>query len=155
MRTFDTGATRDTDATKPDYEGFLSPLVVERFGEYMHKHRVQPDGTLRDSDNWQKGMPLDAYIKSGFRHFMDWWHGHRGNGRAREGLEDALCALLFNLQGYLHEMIKARLTRSDGEDLDCYIERERWRLAAALADSGPHPNTMAGGNVGAPSGTNP
>jgi hypothetical protein len=27
MRTFDTGATRNTDVTKLDYEGFLSPYV--------------------------------------------------------------------------------------------------------------------------------
>src|SRR5580698_7792736 len=63
FRTFETGATRNLDASKYDYEGFLSPLVMERFGQYMHKHRVQADGSLRDSDNWQKGIPLQAYMK--------------------------------------------------------------------------------------------
>lgn len=105
IRTFDTGATRDQDQTKPDYEGYLSPLVIKRFGEYMTKHRVQADGTLRDSDNWQKGIPLDAYMKSGFRHFMDWWTAHRG-GTPAEPVEEALCALFFNVQGYLHETLK-------------------------------------------------
>src|SRR5215510_947025 len=112
MRTFDTGATRDKDETKPDYEGFLSPLVIQRFGEYMHQHRAQADGGLRASDNWQKGMPHEAYMKSGFRHFMDWWLMHRGYDPAsaeKPSLEDALCALLFNVQGYLHEAIKWRL----------------------------------------------
>jgi len=33
-RTFDTGATRDTSQDKLDFEGFLSPLVIKRFGEY-------------------------------------------------------------------------------------------------------------------------
>jgi len=108
IRQFKTGATRDTEEGKYDFEGFLSPLVLERFGEYMHKHRKQADGKLRDSDNWQKGIPQDAYIKSGFRHFMDWWKEHRGYG-SREGLEDALCALLFNVQGYLHEHLKDKL----------------------------------------------
>ena len=74
MRKFDSGATRDADTNKHDYEGFYSPLVMERFGAYMHRHRVQADGNLRDSDNWQKGIPKDAYIKSAFRHFMDWWN---------------------------------------------------------------------------------
>lgn len=101
MRVFETGATRDQDENKYDYEGFLSPLVLRRFAEYMHKHRVQADGTLRASDNWQKGMPLDCYMKSGYRHFMDWWLGHRGYD-AGEDLDEALCALLFNVQGYLH-----------------------------------------------------
>jgi hypothetical protein len=105
MRQFDTGATRDSDDTKNDYEGFLSPLVIEAYGNYMTKHRKQADGKLRDSDNWQKGMPKDCYIKSGWRHFMDWWKEHRRIS-SREGLIDALCALMFNVMGYLHETLK-------------------------------------------------
>jgi len=107
IRKFETGATRDTDTGKYDYEGFLSPLVLQRFGEYMNKHRKQSDGTLRDSDNWQKGIPQTAYIKSAWRHFHDWWMEHRGYS-SREGLEDALCALLFNVMGYLHEHLKIK-----------------------------------------------
>ena len=107
MREFMTGATRDTDVSKYDYEGFLSPLVLVRYGQYMDKHRVQADGKLRDSDNWQRGIPLDAYIKSAWRHFMDVWMEHRGQP-SREGLEDALCALMFNVMGYLHETLRKR-----------------------------------------------
>lgn len=103
IRTFDTGATRDTDANKPDFEGFLSPSVIERYGQYMNKNRLQKDGSIRDSDNWQKGIPLSAYMKSGFRHFIDWWRGHR----SEEDVEEALCALIFNASGYLHEVLKA------------------------------------------------
>lgn len=111
VRKFDTGATRDTDTNKYDYEAFLSPLVIEAFGRYMHKNRLQKDGTLRDGDNWQKGIPQEAYIKSGFRHFMEWWKWHRGYGSphpAHEELEEALCALIFNAQGYLHEHLKRK-----------------------------------------------
>ena len=108
IRVFNTGATRDTDEGKHDYEGFLSPLVMRRFGEYMNKHRKQSDGSLRDSDNWQKGIPKDAYIKSAFRHFLDWWLEHRGYS-GRENIEEALCALLFNVQGYLHEHLKQKI----------------------------------------------
>jgi hypothetical protein len=107
MRQFETGATRDTDEGKYDYEGFLSPLVLECFADYMHHHRTQADGQLRDSDNWQKGIPKDAYIKSGFRHFMSWWLGHRGL-RTRQMLIEALCALMFNAMGYLHELLKEK-----------------------------------------------
>lgn len=105
-RTFESGATRNTDAGKHDYEGFLSPLVLERFAEYMTKHRYLEDGTVRDSDNWQKGIPKDAYMKSAWRHFMDVWKRHRGLP-TEEPLEAALCALLFNVMGYLHETLKA------------------------------------------------
>jgi len=106
MRKFDTGATRDTDAGKLDYEGFLSPVVLERFAEYMHKNRIQADGKLRDSDNWQKGIPRDAFMKSAWRHFMDWWKQHRRSDDPGL-LQDSICALLFNALGYLHEELKA------------------------------------------------
>lgn len=104
MRNFSTGATRDSDENKFDYEGFLNPLVIERFAAYMHKHRFQADGTLRDSDNWQKGIPKDAYMKSMFRHFMDVWKNHRGI--PSEDLEESLTALMFNVMGYLYETLK-------------------------------------------------
>lgn len=106
-RYFATGATRNTDEGKYDYEGFLSPLVIERFAEYMNKHRKQSDGKLRDSDNWQKGIPKDAYMKSGWRHFFDWWKEHRGLG-SREGIEEAICAVIFNAQGYLLEVLREK-----------------------------------------------
>lgn len=106
MRKFATGATRDTDEGKSDFEGFLCPLVIDRFGEYMNKHRKQADGKLRDSDNWQKGIPKDAYIKSMWRHFLDLWKEHRGY-KSREGLEDALMAIMFNVMGYAHEVLKS------------------------------------------------
>lgn len=113
IRQFDTGATRDADTGKLDYEGFLSPLVIKRFAEYMNKHRVQSDGELRDSDNWQKGIPKNAYMKSGWRHFFDWWSEHRGIP-SREGTEEALCALIFNAQGYLHEVLKKKESSRKG-----------------------------------------
>jgi hypothetical protein len=103
MREFDTGATRDTEEGKYDYEGFLSPLVLERYAEYMHKNRLQADGKLRGSDNWQKGIPLDVYMKSMWRHFILVWMEHRFEP-ATDAQEEALCGLLFNAMGYLYEL---------------------------------------------------
>jgi hypothetical protein len=103
LRKFDTGATRDNDTEKYDYEGFLSPQVHERFAAYMHRHRKQADGELRASDNWQKGIPRDAYMKSMYRHFMEVWKAHRN--LPAEDLEESLCAMLFNVQGYLFETL--------------------------------------------------
>lgn len=105
IRTFESGATRDSDTEKFDIEGFLSYPVIMRYAEYMHKHRIQSDGQLRDSDNWQKGIPKDAYMKSMWRHFMDVWGNHR-RYETRDNMEEALCALLFNVLGYLHEETK-------------------------------------------------
>jgi hypothetical protein len=111
IRTFESGATRDADHDKFDYEGFLSPLAIQAFGAYMHKHRIQPDGNLRPSDNWQKGIPRDAYMKSLWRHFLQVWLLHRGHKAHDEDgnpvdMEEALCAVIFNAQGYLHETLK-------------------------------------------------
>lgn len=116
VRTFPSGATRDLDNDKLDPEGFLSPLVLQRFAEYMHKHRMQADGSVRESDNWQKGMPLTSYMKSGWRHFMEWWRWHRGiplkpaKPRDPQDIEEVLCAMLFNVQAYLHELLKKEQT---------------------------------------------
>ena len=115
MREFTSGATRHTDEGKFDYEGFLSPLVLKRFAEYMHANRVQADGELRTSDNWQKGIPREQYMKSMFRHFMDTWELHREfldepaelvTDHDRNLKEEALCGVLFNAMGYLHELLK-------------------------------------------------
>jgi hypothetical protein len=112
MRKFATGATRNLDTNKLDYDGFFCPLVMKRFSEYMHSHRQQADGTLRDADNWQNGIPFNVYIKSMFRHFMDLRLIHKGakaispEDQHEITAEEALCAILFNAQGYLHELLK-------------------------------------------------
>ena len=108
MRTFDTGATRDTDKDKLDYEGFLSPAVLQRYAAYLHKHRVQTDGNYRDSDNWQKMFGekhFDVCIKSLLRHTIDVWLQHRGY-KGEQPIEDSLCGILFNVQAYLFKILE-------------------------------------------------
>lgn len=127
VRRFDTGATRSSEAGRYDPEGFMSPIVVERFCEYMNKHRVQPDGSIRDSDNWQKGIPLATYIKGMWRHFLHLWARHRGvtptDKMAAADIEEDLCALLFNVQGYLFEVLKKRT-----EEAKCVPLDDEWLL---------------------------
>jgi hypothetical protein len=77
----------------------------------MNMHRLQSDGNLRDSDNWQKGIPMDVYMKSAFRHFHEWWSFHRTPEEETDRGEDiegigAMCGLMFNVMGYLHEWLK-------------------------------------------------
>lgn len=112
VQVFPTGATRDADRDKLDYEGFLSPDVLRRYAEYMHRHRVQADGTLRDSDNWQKGIPREQYMKSLLRHVIEVWSYHRGcsvkprSPRDPQDIEEALCGVIFNASGYLFELLR-------------------------------------------------
>ncbi len=107
-REFSSGATRNSEEGKLDYEGFLSPLALERYAQYMDKHRHLEDGGLRSSDNWQKGMPRDSYMKSMWRHLIQVWNWHRRTGVGGETIQDALCGVIFNAMGYLHEVEKEK-----------------------------------------------
>ena len=124
------GATRSAEGGKFDYEGFINPGVLFEYSKYLHKHRVQADGSFRDSDNWQKGMSNDDYMKPLLRHTMDAWLIHRGyavykekaeQGEAthigtglelvpiswhRTSLKDSLCGIIFNASGYILNLIK-------------------------------------------------
>jgi hypothetical protein len=117
-RTFESGATRSPEDGKPDYEGFLCPLVMAAYGDYMHAHRKQTDGKLRDSDNWQKGIPLKDYMKSLIRHVFQLHRIHRGyrvhdwTTKRVITLEEVLCAIMFNAMGYLHEILKEKPTHT-------------------------------------------
>ncbi len=131
MRVFDSGATRNVEVD-PDYHGFLSPLALHAYGEYMHRHRLQADGTMRDSDNWQKGIPNDAFVRSLVRHVHDVQLIHDGYGElARRDDRDPnpllahLSAALFNIQGLIHNVMldlaaEADLNEQDLRDLIAY-----------------------------------
>ncbi len=125
IRKFESGATRDTDKNKLDYEGFLSPIVLRAYAEYLDKHRALPDGSTRDSDNWQ-GLfgekHLDVCIKSMFRHFVDVWTIHRGfEPRIEKGepvtLNDALGGVIFNAMAYWFKLLKEKTPEKTIVDL--------------------------------------
>lgn len=108
LRSFNTGATRSSSEGRYDPEGYLSPIAIEAYCEYMLKHQYQSDGNIRSSDNWQKGMPFDTYMKGMWRHFLHLWTRHRGyrvkDEKAAASMKEDLCALLFNVQGMLHTL---------------------------------------------------
>ncbi len=109
-REWASGAYRDTNDDKLDYEAFYSPLVVREFARYMHKHRKQADGKLREGDNWQGlfGSPKEhrkVCMKSLWRHFLDLWMLHRGYPVEGVTKKELLCAILFNAQAYLFSIL--------------------------------------------------
>lgn len=108
---FMTGATRSTSEGKVDYEGHISPFVLDVFGEYMNAHRVQRDGRIRASDNWQQGIPIYRYVKSLIRHTFEFWKMWRGAevknidaGGKPFTFREVLSAILFNVMGIIFEM---------------------------------------------------
>lgn len=114
MTTYTTGATRNDhdEAIVPHL--FNSALVDRRFATYMHEHRKQADGSLRPGDNWKNGIPRDDYMASIARHYLDLCEIHERNSDGiidRDygfvTMQDVLCALRFNINGMLYELIKA------------------------------------------------
>ena len=113
MRYFPSGATRDDSIEKLEYARFMSPIVIKRYAEYMNLHRKQPDGNLREPDNWMNlfgDKHEDVCLDSLWRHLMDAWLINKGfKNEAREDLESALCAIMFNTQAWLFKILKEKL----------------------------------------------
>jgi hypothetical protein len=110
MRTFESGATRNSDEGKPQYARIGDPSIDKAYAAYMNSQRVQADGKLRDPDNWKKGIDMSSYLDSQRRHWHDVWFHMTGRGDEAEekDLVTALCALKFNVDGMLYEVLKAR-----------------------------------------------
>lgn len=114
MREFASGAMRNKDAGKLDYEAFFSPLAMEAVAKYMNFHSELEDGSLRATDNWQLGIPKNAYFKSLWRHLHAAWKITRGYG-AKEGIVFSMAGVIFNAQGFLHEHLKKHPDAADLE----------------------------------------
>lgn len=131
MRKFDTGAIRDDDNEKVNYEKGFSPLVFEAYGEFMTRHNKMPDGSRRDEGNWKKGFTPQCYMESKWRHFLTTWTIHdefrdkeirdelrlelnreptdlEFKERYIETLLESLCAEMFNTMGYMHVLLLER-----------------------------------------------
>lgn len=112
IRTFETGATRDTTTNKLNYVKALSPIVMQRYVEYLGEHRTQSDGTQRDWDNWKQGIPQQVYLEGEDRHHRAVWKLIQGfpafDNYGPVTLEDSLCGVLFNAMGMLHEILKEK-----------------------------------------------
>jgi len=113
MRQFQSGSMRDSDTEKIDPEAALSPLVIQAYCEYVRKHRLQGSQEARGDDNWQLGIPPSSYMKSLWRHLLEAWKYHRGYP-VKGTLNDALCAIIFNAQGMLHEKLKREYLKEIG-----------------------------------------
>ena len=48
---------------------------------------------------------MEDYIESNFRHLHEFWKEHR-DIRTEAGIIAALCGIMFNTMGYLHEYLK-------------------------------------------------
>ena len=112
LRMSESGAIRNSDVGKINYQGALSPLILEAYGKYIEKHSLLPDGTRRNNKNWQNlfGTPEEhrqVCIESAWRHFIDLLMDHDGY-ESRDGIDEALGGLMFNIQAYWFSILKER-----------------------------------------------
>lgn len=109
---FDTGAVRDTDENKPQYE--LIPFSPHRRVAELYAR----GGKKYQPRNWEKGMPFSRVLGSLLRHVYAWAEGERS--------EDHLAAVIFNSYAlmYYEEQILKGLLPADLDDLGVLKERE-------------------------------
>lgn len=109
MRKFKGGATRGNADGKINY-AHSSALAERVWCEYMHQHRIQEDGKLREPDNYKKGMDVESYRTGLAGHNKDielLLEGHKVFEKGKEVTPfDAIMASKFNLQGLIIELMR-------------------------------------------------
>lgn len=97
MRIFKTGAVRDSEDNKEDYIETLSWTALKRYAQYMTGKKKK-----YGSGNFKKGIPIESYERSLVRHLQKYLVNKYEGGNEEVG-EDHLAAILFNVQGIMHE----------------------------------------------------
>jgi hypothetical protein len=118
LRTFPGGATRDTADGKPVPWRYGSALADKRYGEYMLGKQVQTDGKTRAGDNWKNGFGLEVLADSLSRHVTDLRLHLEGfaDEATEQDIETVLCAIRFNTDGYLHELLVQKRAQHERHD---------------------------------------
>ncbi len=102
VRTFSTGAIRDSENGKEDMVETISWLAMREYARYMTEKKKQ-----YGEGNWSLGIEPKAYLRSAMRHMRkflcEWEYG------ICEEKTNHLCAALFNILGLIHEMELCKL----------------------------------------------
>jgi len=79
-----------------------------------------------------------VYLDSLGRHFVDVWLLHNGypaeDNHGPVDIESALCAIMFNSMGMLHEILKDGTSPGYGSKEDDLIEERFWKTPTSAAD---------------------
>lgn len=105
IRRFDSGAVRGSGG-KLDFPEYISAHMLYRFSLYMQKNALR-----YGAGNWRKGIPGGEYWRSLTRHFFMLFL-EKSEGVTLEPDTDHLSAMIFNIQGLMHEEAKKGLEES-------------------------------------------
>jgi len=107
VRTFKTGAIRDTEDNKFDFIETVSWTAFDRFAGYMTGKKKK-----YGAGNFKKGIDIESYERSLMRHISKYLRNKYENGND-EKEEDHLSAIIFNVFGIIHEEEQAKLKQND------------------------------------------
>ena len=120
-QTFETGAQRDTQESKPRLD-LISPIFLERLGMVLTKGAEH-----YGERNWERGMPLSRLLSSAARHL----------NQTIDGLEDEdhPAQAAWNLMAYIHTLHRIRAGTLPAELDD--LPREKNLSAYLTSDKKP------------------
>lgn len=97
IRNFDTGAIRDTEDNKEDYNETISWTAFKRYAQYMTGKKKK-----YGAGNFKKGIPIESYERSLLRHVQKYMENKYEDGIVERD-EDHIAAIVFNAFGIMHE----------------------------------------------------
>lgn len=103
ITTFKSGAIRDNQEGKPDFNETISWTAFNRYAKYMTGKKAK-----YGAGNFKKGIPTSSYVASMLRHVDKWMRNTYENGQD-ELNEDHLSAIVFNVFGIMHNEGQAAL----------------------------------------------
>jgi hypothetical protein len=110
IRTFESGAIRDSGEGKEDYIETISWIAMKRYAQYMTGKKSK-----YGAGNFKKGIPIESYESSLLRHIQKYLANKYENGNV-EKEEDHLSAILFNAFGIIHEEERAKLHKNENRN---------------------------------------
>jgi hypothetical protein len=111
VRKFTTGAIRDNDSDKEDYIETISWTAMKRFAKYMTGKKSK-----YGAGNFKKGITIESYEQSLVRHLQKYLE-NKYEGGLVETNEDHLSAMIFNINGIIHEQERLIKNAQVGQSL--------------------------------------
>ena len=97
IRTFKSGAVRDSENDKEDYVETLAWRSLKRYAKYMTSKKSK-----YGRGNFKKGIDIESYERSLVRHLQKYFENKYEQGQVEKN-EDHLSGMVFNIFGIMYE----------------------------------------------------